>query len=148
MINYIIFSLLITLCFEGMIYALFSNFSFKTYLALFIANIVLNLTMNIILTSIEDYSLYISVLTLFEVMTFITETFIFSLFFTAPIWYSIIVALTANMLSLMVGDLCNHYLKINETGTFVISSGILIITTALVLAFVFWKSFSPRLSGK
>ena len=148
MINYIIFALLVTLCIEGIIYALFSNFSFKTYIGLFIANIILNLTMNFILSSISEQSLYISILVLFEVMTFLTESFIFYLFTKTPFWYSGTIALTANFLSLATGDFCNHYLKINETGTFLISSGILIILTGLTLAFVFYRTFSPRLFAR
>lgn len=148
MINYIIFALLLTLCVEGIIYAAFSLLDFKTYFATFIANIVLNLTMNLILSSITIKSIYISILVLFEVSTFATEGFIFFLCTKKPIWYCLLAAFAANLTSLAIGDKCNHYLKINETGTFLISSGIFITIIILNIVLVILYRFVPRLFGK
>ena len=108
MINWIIiFHLLVTLLFELIIYGIGDKFKMKSMLAMYVGNILLNSTMNLVATSLTDKTAYLIFIICYEVFTFVTEAFLFYLFTSKKLWYCFLIAFAANMLSLAIGNVFN-----------------------------------------
>ena len=123
------------------------KFSFKSFMPLFGANFLLNVSMNIGLYFIEDKTLYLNILMICEVATMIIESFIFYYFSKKKYWYSLLASFTANILSLTVGYLLGDKL-INKTGIFLLSSGLLVLFISLEIVLSLLLYLSPGFFGK
>ena len=129
MIDWIIlFHLLLTLMFELLIYGLGDKFKMKSLLAMYVGNILLNLTMNIAASSFNDHTSYLIFIISFEVFTFVTEAFLYFLFTDKKLWYCFLIAFAANILSLAIGNV------FNTTG--VIYKNDVVITLVVIFAVI------------
>lgn len=108
MVEEILFSLLLTLAIELLIYGFADRFNPKSYMMMLIVNIVLNVTMNTILLSLNSYQAYIIGLIIAEALVFIIESITFYLFTKKKLWFAILIAFTANVTSLAIGNLFNQ----------------------------------------
>ncbi len=76
----IIFHLFLTLALELLVYAFGDKFRFKSVIAMFTANILLNTTMNIVATQMNNEQSYLVFIICAEIFTFVTEAFVYFLF--------------------------------------------------------------------
>ena len=113
MVEQIIFSLLLTLAIELFIYGFADHFRLKSYLIMLGVNIVLNVTMNVILVSLNSYQAYLIGLVIAEVLVFVIEAITFYLFAEKKLWFAFVIAFAANTTSLAIGNLFNQ-LKVTE----------------------------------
>ena len=109
MVEQIIFALLLTLAVELFIYAFADHFRLKSYLIMFGVNVILNITMNVILLSLNSYQAYITGLIIAEVIVFVIEAMTFYIFAEKKLWFAILIAFTANIASLALGNLFNQF---------------------------------------
>ena len=100
----IIFSLVLTLFIETGIYMILKHRDLKLFLVTSAMNIVLNVTMNVILTyAIKDETTYWIVLSTFEVMTTLVESLIVYLFIRFKYLKILLFAFIANATSFLIG---------------------------------------------
>ena len=109
MVEEILFSLLLTLSVELLIYGFADRFNPKSYIMMLIINVVLNVSMNTILLSLNSYQAYIIGLIIAEALVFIIESITFYLFTKKKLWFAILIAFTANVTSLAIGNLFNQF---------------------------------------
>lgn len=100
----IIFSLVLTLFIETGIYMILKHRDLKLFLVTSAMNVVLNVTMNVILTyAIKDETTYWIVLSTFEVMTTLVESLIVYLFIRFKYLKILLFAFIANATSFLIG---------------------------------------------
>ena len=104
----ILFHLFLTLAVELLIYGLGDRFKYKSMTALFMGNIVLNLTMNMLASEFNNHNAYLTFIICAEIFTFITEGFLYFLFSEKKLWYCLLIAFTANISSLAIGNIFNQ----------------------------------------
>ncbi len=129
----IIFHLFLTLALELLVYAFGDKFRFKTVMAMFIANIVLNTTMNVVASQMSDEKSYLIFIICAEVFTFVTEAFIFFLFADKKLWYSFVISFTANILSLAIGNIFNQTGVVYKNGVVLPLTVIFTLITSLII---------------
>ena len=121
-------ALFITLAVEMLIMTVFFFKDIKVLISLSLANIILNVGMNLLIGLMPNEIAYYLFLSLFEVNTFVAEALILIFFCKKPPLKSFLVSLLANALSLGVG------LLINACHIDIKTKMILIITFAVVYA--------------
>ena len=100
----ILFSLAITLCIETWIYMLLNRSSLKLFIVASLMNLVLNTSMNIILTIFgKDNLSYWLILSIYEVMTTLVESLIIFFIFKFKYFKTLLIALIANASSFLIG---------------------------------------------
>lgn len=100
----ILFGLAITLCIETWIYMLLNRSSLKLFIVASLMNLVLNISMNIILTMFgKDNLSYWLILSIYEVMTTLVESLIIFVIFKFKYFKTLLVALIANVSSFLIG---------------------------------------------
>jgi len=141
---HIIFALSITIFFEGVIYFFMDKYNFRTFFALFGVNALSNMAMNITLSFLEEKSLYLAILIVWEVLTTTGEALLFFFISKKPLWYSFLAAISANILSLAIGYTLNYFKLFQEKGALIIGSIILFSLSAILLALSFLLSYRHR----
>lgn len=144
MVDYIIFALFLTLAVELTIYGFADRFNLKSFLMMLGVNIVLNLTMNFILLSIKNYQTYLTVLIIAEILVFIIESITFYLFSKKKLWFAILIAFTANITSLALGNMFNYL----HTIDYAIAFYILVSLFALIISSLIWLTVCLYLMRK
>lgn len=129
----ILFSLFLTTSIEGIVYAISNKFYLKTYIFLLIANLILNPTMNLIILSFKDENAYIITLMIGEILTVVIESFIYYFITKKSYWYSLLIALTANVASFAIGNAINELNIITNEKAYLIGSIILLFVTNIEL---------------
>lgn len=140
----IAFHLLLTLAFELLIYGLGDKFKMKSILAMYIGNILLNLTMNIVITTLPDKTSYLIFVITYEILTFITEAFLYYLFTDKKLWYCFIIAFTANILSLAIGNVFNYtevIYKNDVVVTLIVSFALIVALELFISVFLYLRPF-------
>lgn len=142
----IIFHLLLTIALELLVYGFADRFRLKSVSAMLIANVILNLTMNILAREMSSYSSYIYFIIGAEIFTFITEAFVFFLFTNKKLWYCFLISFTANILSLAMGNIFNQTGLIYKNGVVYTITAllILVILSELFVAFFMFFRFLSR----
>ena len=133
MVLELLFHLSITLLVEMFIYGLMDNLKLKSFIAMFAANITLNLTMNIIAMFIQTYKAYFTFILIAEISVFIIEACLYYLFTKKPLWYAFLASLAANSSSLAVGVLVNHFGIVNKNG---LAIAITVVNFVIVLVLI------------
>lgn len=133
MIWIILFSLFLTTSIEGIVYAISNKFNLKTYIFLLIANLILNPTMNLIILSFKNENTYITALMIGEILTVAIESFIYYFITKKSYWYSLLIALTANVASFAIGNAINELNIITNEKAYLIGSIILLFVTNIEL---------------
>ena len=105
----IILALSITLAIELLVIFLFFFKDIKTFIIMSVANIILNVTMNMIIQLMPSDFWYYFFLVVFEIFTFIVEALILFFICKKPLKKSFLVSLIANVTSLGVGLLINYF---------------------------------------
>ena len=126
----IVFALFITLGMELLITTLFFFKDIKVLISLTIANVILNLTMNMTIGVMPNETAYYIYLAVFEVFTTLVESIVLIFVCNKKPLKSFLVASLANASSLGIGLLINHF----ETDTK--TKMILTIIFALIYAIV------------
>ena len=104
----IIFALLVTLASELFIYSAMDNFKMKSYWVMFIANIVLVTTMNVVLMVMPNLLAYLIAIVVAEILIYVGEALIFWWITKSSIWTAFLTSIIANTLSLGLGIYFNH----------------------------------------
>ena len=125
----IAFHLFLTLAIELLIYLFMDKFRLKTFITMGVANLVLNLTMNVIAMNIKTYNAYLTFIIIAEVSVFVIESCIYYLFTKKPIWYCLLASLAANSTSLAIGYIFNQ--------TTLIYKNDVVITLTVIFALIF-----------
>lgn len=134
---------------EMLIYGLMDKFRFKSFLALSITNIILNITMNLILVSINEESTYYIVLYCSEIFVFAAESLIYYIFTKKRLWYCFLASFTANISSYAVGNAINHTQLFNKSDVVIITIIAIFCTIyCLLTIFSVLFSFAPGLFTK
>ena len=141
----ILISLFITLAVELLIYGLMDRFKFLSFMVMFGTNVVLNTTMNIILSFMPSYQAYLTTLIIFEVSVIIIEGVVFKLVSNKNIPYSLLAAFTANVLSFTVGYFFNLSHVMDKKGAFIYSSLITLIVIVIETSIALYLFLAPRL---
>ena len=136
MVDAIIFAVLLTLAVEQLIYGFADRFNLKSYLMMFGVNIVLNVSMNIVLSYMSSYQAYITTLVIAEVLVFIIESITFYLFSQKRLWFAILIAFTANIASLALGNMFNYFHTIENATAFYVLIAVFILILSIQLGFV------------
>ena len=144
----IIFALVLTLFIEGIIYSLCNRVNFKTLLAMSVANLVLNLSMNFFLLIFKTQQDYMIALMICEVLTTIIEAFVFFFFSKKKMWFSFLVSLAANATSFAFGYTLNALGLCTENGALFLSSIILFALFTVLLTISGLLFFAPGLFDK
>ena len=144
MVDYIVFALFLTLAVELTIYGFADRFNLKSFLMMLGVNIIFNLTMNFILLSIKNYQTYLTVLIIAEVLVFIIESITFYLFSKKKLWFAILIAFTANITSLALGNMFNYL----HTIDYAIAFYILVPLFALIISSLIWLTVCLYLMRK
>lgn len=134
MVDYIVFALFLTLAIELTIYGFADRFNLKSFFMMLGVNIVLNLSMNFILMSIKNYQTYLLILIIAEVLVFIIESITFYLFSKKKLWFAILIAFTANITSLALGNMFNYL----HTIDYAIAFYVLVSLFALIISGEIW----------
>ena len=135
MLQEIIFALELTMMVELLIYGFMDSFNFKSFIAMYVTNIILNLSMNITLYYIKDYSTYLTLLIIFEISVFVIEGFIYYLFTKKRLWYCFLASFTANICSFALGYLFNYYNIPHNQMWFFILTSIFVVLFSIELAY-------------
>lgn len=128
---YIVFALALTIALEGWVYNFLKPWSLKLFLTTMVMNLILNTSMNLILSSYTNQSNYYYFLALFEVLTIAIETVVLFLVFKEKLLKTFLFSLTANVVSLVFGLFINQFIT-SEKGAiigsfmFVLIAGILL----------------------
>lgn len=129
----IVFHLFLTLALELLVYAFGDRFRFKSVIALFTANIILNTTMNILATQMNNEQSYLVFIICAEIFTFVTEAFVYFLFTDKKLWYCFVIAFTANILSLTIGNLFNQTGLVYKNGVVLPITVVFAFITSLII---------------
>ena len=129
----IIFHLFLTLALELLVYAFGDKFRFKSVIAMFTANILLNTTMNIVATQMNNEQSYLVFIICAEIFTFVTEAFVYFLFTDKKLWYCFVIAFTANILSLAIGNVFNQTELIYKNGVVLPITIVFAFITSLII---------------
>ena len=129
----IIFHLFLTLALELLVYAFGDKFRFKSVIAMFTANILLNTTMNIVATQMNNEQSYLVFIICAEIFTFVTEAFVYFLFSDKKLWYCFVIAFTANILSLAIGNVFNKTGLIYKNGVVLPITVVFAFITSLII---------------
>lgn len=111
----ILFPLSLTLLIETIIYMFLKWSDIKLFAVASIANIILNTTMNAILISINDQTIYYVVLISYEIGTTLLEALIITLFMRFKFWKVLLFAILANGVSFLVGFLLRDVYNTRNT---------------------------------
>ena len=141
----VVFSLLLTLVIELTIYALMDKFSYKSFVAMFITNVILNVAMNLILIFINTKQEYLMWLMIMETIVFIIESLVFYFVSKKRLWFSLLAAFTANISSLAIGYLLNYIYFPNTKEAFYICASLFFAYILLLTVYVFLRFLSPGL---
>ncbi|MBO4855763.1 MAG: hypothetical protein J5511_00105 [Bacilli bacterium] len=147
----IFFHLFLTLALELLVYGFGDRFRLKSMLTLFVANILLNFTMNMVATQMASETQYLIFIIGAEIFTFVVEAFLYFLFTKKKLWYCFLISFTANILSLAVGNAFNQTGLIYKNGVVNTGTVILIVVTfiELIISYVFFlRSFCRSLYNK
>lgn len=139
----IILSLMITLAVEVNIYLLLSNKSLKLFIVASLMNIVLNLTMNIILTNLPNLLWYLIILGIYEVTTIFVEALMVYFVCKYPFIRCLIASICANAASFLAGLLIYHFADIKIKKTI-----LLIVFIAIYLLDVAWIAYHTAINYK
>lgn len=129
----IVFHLFLTLALELLVYAFGDRFRFKSVIAMFTANILLNTTMNIVATQMNNEQSYLVFIICAEIFTFVTEAFVYFLFSDKKLWYCFVIAFTANILSLAIGNVFNKTGLIYKNGVVLPITVVFAFITSLII---------------
>lgn len=132
----IILSLMITLAVEVNIYLLLNNKSLKLFTVATVMNIVLNLTMNIILTKLPDLFWYLLILGIYEVATIFVEALIVHFICKYPFIVCLILSTCANVASFIAGVLVYRFANLEIKRTI-----ILIVCIVIYFLDVAWIAY-------
>ena len=99
----IVFPLFVTLAIETGIYILFRQRSLKLFIFVSILNVILNVSMNIGLSFVNDNKLYWIILSCSEIATTLIEGFALSLIMKEKIKKMLLLSFIANAASFLVG---------------------------------------------
>ena len=102
-------------------------------IALFTANIILNTTMNIVATQMNNEQSYLVFIICAEIFTFVTEAFVYFLFSDKKLWYCFVIAFTANILSLAIGNVFNKTGPIYKNGVVLPITVVFAFITSLII---------------
>ena len=105
----IVFALFITLGVELLITSLFFFKDIKVLISLTIANVILNLAMNMTIGVMPNETAYYIYLAVFEVFTTLVESIVLIFVCNKKPLKSLLVAALANISSLGIGLLINHF---------------------------------------
>ena len=144
----IFFHLFLTLALELLVYGFGDRFRLKSMLALFVANILLNFTMNMVATQMASETQYLIFIIGAEFFTFVVEAFLYFLFTNKKLWYCFVISFTANILSLAVGNVFNQTGLIYKNGVVIPLTVIFIVIAfaELIVSYVFFlRSFCRNL---
>ena len=141
----VVFSLLLTLVIELTIYALMDKFSYKSFVAMFITNVILNVAMNLILIFINTKQEYLMWLMIMEIIVFIIESLVFYFVSKKRLWFSLLAAFTTNISSLAIGYLLNYIYFPNTKEAFYICASLFFAYILLLTVYVFLRFLSPGL---
>ena len=124
----IAFHLFLTLAVELVIYLFMDNFKLRTFVTMGIANLILNLSMNIVTMYLKTYQAYLTFIIIAEVSVFVIEACIYYLFTKKPLWYCLLASLAANATSLAMGYVFNQSDVIYKNGV--------VITLTVIFALI------------
>lgn len=148
MFNYVMtmyfYPLFLTLLVELPIYFLFCRKNYKYFIVMTFTNIVLNLGMNLLLTSFE-FEQYYTVLISLEIVVYITEGII-ACCFKSVRWKGFIASICANTVSLGLGLIINNTVK--DVQVFVYLSIAFGIAFLIEYAFLFWFEITLNSNAK
>ena len=148
MVLELLFHLALTLVVEMLIYGLMDNLKLKSFIAMFAANVTLNLGMNITVMFMKTYYAYYTFLLIAEISVFIIEAGIYYFFTKKPIWYCLLASLAANASSLALGVLANHFNILNKNGMAIAITVINFLIVFLLAGLSAWAFSAPRLLDK
>ena len=129
----IVFHLFLTLVLELLVYAFGDKFRFKSVIAMFTANMLLNTTMNIVATQMNNEQSYLIFIICAEIFTFVTEAFVYFLFTDKKLWYCFVIAFTANILSLAIGNVFNKTELVYKNGVVLPITVVFAFITSLII---------------
>ena len=132
----ILLALSITLMVELLIISLFFFKDIKVFISLSLANIALNLTMNLLIRLMSNDFAYYLFLVLFEIGTVIVEALVLIFICKKSVIKSLLISLLANSSSLSVGLLINSFNPDNKTKM------ILFITFVVIYTIIFAVNLS------
>lgn len=132
----ILLALSITLMVELLIISLFFFKDIKVFISLSLANIVLNLTMNLLIRLMSNDFAYYLFLVLFEIGTVVVEALVLIFICKKSVIKSLLISLLANSSSLSVGLLINSFNPDNKTKM------ILFITFVVIYTIIFAVNLS------
>lgn len=132
----ILLALSITLMVELLIISLFFFKDIKVFISLSLANIVLNLTMNLLIRLTSNDFAYYLFLVLFEIGTVVVEALVLIFICKKSVIKSLLISLLVNSSSLSVGLLINSFNPDNKTKM------ILFITFAVIYTIIFAVNLS------
>ncbi len=132
----ILFPLSITLLFETSIYIILNRRSVKLFLIASIMNILLNVSMNLILSITRTPDEFFVVVAVYEVCTLFAESIILWITMRIKYWKTLLFSLLANATSFGVGLILNTYVYPHKTAAIIVCS-VFFVLYLLLFAFVF-----------
>ena len=132
----ILFPLSITLLFETSIYIILNRRSVKLFLIASIMNILLNVSMNLILSITRTPDEFFVVVAVYEVGTLFAESIILWITMRIKYWKTLLFSFLANATSFGVGLILNTYVYPHKTAAIIVCS-VFFVLYLLLFAFVF-----------
>lgn len=132
----ILFPLSITLLFETSTYIILNHRSVKLFLIASIMNILLNVSMNLILSITRTPDEFFVVVAVYEVCTVFAESIILWITMRIKYWKTFVFSLLANATSFGVGLILNTYVYPHKTAAIIVCS-VFFALYLLLFAFVF-----------
>lgn len=148
MFQQLFFALILTLFFESIVYSVGNRVNFKTLVAVSVANIVLNLSMNFFLMIFKNEADYRVALLVCEIITTIIEAFVFFFFSKRKLWFSFLVSIGANFASWGFGNAMNYLNIYKENEALFLSSIVLFGLFTILITISGLLFFAPGLFDK
>ena len=148
MLEQILFALVLTLFIETIIYAFGNRMNFKTLVALSVANVVLNISMNCFLLVFKTQTDYLIALIICELLTIIIEAFVFFFFSKRKLWFAFLISFAANMTSWGFGNALSYLDLYKENEALLLSSIILFSLFTVLITISAFLFFAPGLFDK
>ena len=134
----VLLALFITLAVELSIISLFFFKDIRVFFSLSIANIVLNLTMNLLIRLMPNDFAYYLFLVLFEIGVVILEALVLIFICKKSVIRSLLISLLANASSLSIGLLINSFNPDNKTKMILFITFAVIYTAVLAVNMSFY----------
>ena len=136
MFEMILFSLFLTTSIEGIIYAVSNKLDLKTYLTMLLANMILNPTMNLIISTFKTNEGYLTALIIGEVLTVVIESLIYFFIIKKKYPFSLLIAFSANILSFAIGHTINELHILTNEKAYLVGSIIFLFVTIVELLLI------------